>query len=154
MALATLALVVLGLAVPLLSQVFVDQVLVGEQLDRDRPVLTLLALARVARRWADLPAALGLGPSRDPFDTGIGEPLHLARTSPADRVLRAALERRGRRPVALNDQIARLLSGELATNALNLVMVGVFAVLMAPYDVPLTGVTIAVCRANLLALRS
>ena len=55
--------------------------------------------------------------------------------------------------VASNEQIARLLSGGLAVNALNLTSVVFFAIAMAFYDLPLTGICIGLSLLNVLALK-
>jgi len=55
--------------------------------------------------------------------------------------------------VEINDTVAGLLSGELATNLVNIVMVGFFAALMFRYDAGLTMLAIGVALFNLLVLR-
>ncbi|MGY4154285.1 NHLM bacteriocin system ABC transporter peptidase/ATP-binding protein [Bradyrhizobium sp. USDA 4461] len=55
--------------------------------------------------------------------------------------------------VASNEQIARLLSGGIAMNALSLTSVFLFAGAMAVYDVSLTVLCIAIAFLNLLLLR-
>jgi NHLM bacteriocin system ABC transporter peptidase/ATP-binding protein len=55
--------------------------------------------------------------------------------------------------VASNEQIARLLSGGIAANALNLTSIIVFAAAMAVYDVPLAAIGVALSLLNVLALK-
>jgi len=55
--------------------------------------------------------------------------------------------------IAINDQIARLLSGELATAALNLVTIAFYALVMLFYDIPLTLISILIATLNFVALR-
>jgi len=50
-----------------------------------------------------------------------------------------------------NERIARLLSGELATNVLNLVSLVFFAGAMAVYDVPMAAITIGLSGLNVVA---
>ena len=52
-----------------------------------------------------------------------------------------------------NDRVARLLSDQLAVNAINTLAMGFYAAVMLSYDVPLTLVTIAIVAANLVVLR-
>ena len=53
----------------------------------------------------------------------------------------------------INDTVAVLLSGELATNSVNLVMIGFFAALMFHYDASLTLLGIALAAVNLGLMR-
>ena len=55
--------------------------------------------------------------------------------------------------VRLNDKVARLLSSELSSNALNLILAIFYAVLMFQYDFLLTAASIAIALFNLGALR-
>jgi NHLM bacteriocin system ABC transporter peptidase/ATP-binding protein len=55
--------------------------------------------------------------------------------------------------VAINDNVARVLSSELATTMLSVIMVAFYATLMLQYDVLLTAIGIAIASVNILALR-
>lgn len=55
--------------------------------------------------------------------------------------------------VSINDRIAQLLSGDLATTTLNLLMIAFYAVLLFRYDNVLTLIGIAIATLNLGALR-
>jgi NHLM bacteriocin system ABC transporter peptidase/ATP-binding protein len=55
--------------------------------------------------------------------------------------------------VSANEQIARLLSGGIAANALNLTSIIFFAAAMAIYDLPLAAIGVSMSLANVLALR-
>jgi NHLM bacteriocin system ABC transporter peptidase/ATP-binding protein len=55
--------------------------------------------------------------------------------------------------VGINDRIAQLLSGDLATTTLNLLMIAFYAVLLTRYDLVLTTVGVAIALLNLGALR-
>ena len=55
--------------------------------------------------------------------------------------------------VAANEQIARLLSSGIASNALNLTSVLIFAAAMAIYDVPLAALGVGLALVNVLALK-
>lgn len=56
--------------------------------------------------------------------------------------------------VDANEQVARLLSGGIAANALSLMSVLLFAAAMAVYDVPLAVICVAISLLNLLLLRA
>lgn len=55
--------------------------------------------------------------------------------------------------VAINDRVARLLSGELATSILSIVLIAFYALIMFTYSFWLTMISIAIGILNLLALR-
>jgi NHLM bacteriocin system ABC transporter peptidase/ATP-binding protein len=55
--------------------------------------------------------------------------------------------------IQLNDRVAQLLSGQLATNVLNFIMIVFFAALMFQYDATLTLVGVLVALLNLIALK-
>ena len=55
--------------------------------------------------------------------------------------------------VATNEQVARLLSGGLATNALNLTSLVFFAIAMAVYDLPLAAICVGLSLTNVLVLK-
>lgn len=55
--------------------------------------------------------------------------------------------------VSLNDKVARLLSGDLANAALNVIVVIFYALLMFSYDVTLTLIGIGMASLNILVLR-
>ena len=56
--------------------------------------------------------------------------------------------------VELNDRVALLLSGELATNVVGIFLIGFYAALMLRYDVMLTVASVAIAAINLLAVRN
>ncbi len=56
--------------------------------------------------------------------------------------------------VAANEQIARLLSGGLATNALNLISLAFFAAAMAVYDPVLAAICVGIALLNVVALKA
>jgi NHLM bacteriocin system ABC transporter peptidase/ATP-binding protein len=55
--------------------------------------------------------------------------------------------------VSLNDKVAKLLSGDLANSALNVIVVIFYALLMFSYDVLLTLIGIAMATLNIVALQ-
>ena len=55
--------------------------------------------------------------------------------------------------VTSNDTVARLLSNELAVNAINTLAMGFYAAVMLSYDVPLALVAVAISMVNLVVLR-
>ena len=55
--------------------------------------------------------------------------------------------------VGLNDRVSQLVAGEIATNALNVLMVVFFAAIMFQYDLLLTLISVGMAVANFVALR-
>jgi len=151
--LAGLALVIPGLVLPTFSRVFVDDVLVGGKQDWLRPLLLGLAATAVVRgllSWLRQRCLLRLETKLAVEQSGrfLWHVLHLpirffASRHPADIASR----------VQLNDTLARLLSGRLATTALDLVMVVFFGALMLDYDAHLALVAFIAAAGNLAALR-
>ena len=152
--LASLALVVPGLAIPTLSRVFVDDVLIQSKGDWLRPLLVGMAVTAVARGalvwmkerylllfftklsvvssakflWHVLRLPIPFFMARYPGDIG-------------DRV-------------NLNYRVAELLSGRLAETGLDLLMIVFYGALLLSYDVTLTLIGVGFAVANLAVLRT
>lgn len=151
--LASLALVIPGLVIPAFSRVFVDKVLVGGLQNWVRPLLIGMAITAVLRAgltWLQqyyllrLETKLALSMSSKFF-------WHVLRLPVEFFTQRYAGEISSR--VAINDRVARLLSGELATNALNGILIVFYAALMFGYDSLLTLIAIVIAVLNIVALR-
>ena len=151
-------LVSLALAVPLLvapafTRVFVDMVLVRGYADWLPPVLAglgLLAAPLVALHWLQQRQLLRLENK-----IAIAESSRFLR-----HVLRLPMDFFAQRfagdlaqRIAINNRVAQLLSRDLASNALDLVLILFFGALMLTYDVPLTLLGLAIVTLNVLALR-
>ena len=117
------------------------------------PLLIGMAITAAVPRHPDAAAAVPAAAAADQARGGDDQPLSLARHGAADRVLHPAPCRRHREPGAANEQIARLLSGGIAANALNLTSMVFFAVAMAIYDLPLAAIGVGMSLLNVLALR-
>jgi NHLM bacteriocin system ABC transporter peptidase/ATP-binding protein len=154
--LASLAMVIPGLAIPVFSQVFVDSYLIGRLDSWVKPLLlgmALTALLRAALVWLQQSYLLRLE-------------TRLALASSADflwHVLRLPIDFFSQRHAAniaqrvgANDNIAQLVSGELATNAVALVTLVFYAAIMLAYDVVLTtaGIALTMLNVGLMAFLS
>lgn len=151
--LASLALVVPGIVIPIFTKVFVDEVLVKGLRDWLSPLLVgmgITAVLRAALTWLRLryllrlETKLALSMSGQFFWHVLQLPMEFFTQRYGGEI--------GSR-VAINDRVAQLLSGELATIFLNMIVIVFFALLMFLYDVPLTLVAIAVAILNVIALR-
>jgi NHLM bacteriocin system ABC transporter peptidase/ATP-binding protein len=148
-----LALLIPGLVVPSFSQIFVDGVLVQGMYDWVRPLLLAMGMTAVVLgglTWLQqqyllrLEGKLALATSAQFF-------WHVLRLPIGFFAQRFSGEIGARVPI--NDRIATLLSGQLATNALNVVLIAFYAVLMLQYDVLLTVLGVCVASLNVAALR-
>lgn len=151
--LASLALAVPGIAVPGLSRIFVDEILLGGVREWTRPVLLALAVSTGAivvvtalqrRSLLRLETRLALANS----SRFLWHVLHLPMEFFAQRFPGEIGSR-----VAINDRIAQLLSGELAAAVLGAFVVSIYAALMIRYDAYMAGIVVAAAAVNIAALR-
>lgn len=151
--LAGLFLVIPGLAIPTFSKIFIDHILIRESFDWIRPLLIgmgLTALLRAGLTWLQESYLLR-------FETKLAisasaQFFHHVFRLPIDFFAQRYGGEIGSR-IRLNDKVAQILSGELATNTLNLLMIFFYAVLMFQYDIRLTLAGVSIALFNLFALR-
>jgi NHLM bacteriocin system ABC transporter peptidase/ATP-binding protein len=151
--LAGLALVVPGLVVPVFSRVFVDDVLVGELSAWVKPLLALMgvtALAAAGLTWLQQRYLLRLE-TKLALDTSSRFFWHVLHLPIQFFTQRFAGEIGSR--VAINDRVAQVLSGDLATNVLGLVALAFYGVVMLQYSVSLTLLGVGTAVLNMAALR-
>jgi NHLM bacteriocin system ABC transporter peptidase/ATP-binding protein len=151
--LATLALVLPGMVLPVFSRVFVDTILVQGSALWVNPVLIGMALTALVSGVLTFLQQRGL----------LAMEIKLATVGSSRffwHVLRLPMEFFSQRfggdivsRIEINNTVATLLSGELATNLVSLLLVGVFAALMFQYDVVLTLLGIGIAILNLVVLR-
>jgi NHLM bacteriocin system ABC transporter peptidase/ATP-binding protein len=151
--LASLGLVVPGIVIPIFSQIFVDQYLVQGSRHIILPLLVGMALTaflRAALTWLQLHYLLGL---QTKLSISMSSTLfwHALRLPVEFYDQRYAGEVGSR--VTINDRIAEVLSGEVATTALNIVTVLFYVVVMLQYDVLLTLIGILFAALNIVVLR-
>lgn len=151
--LASLALVIPGLAIPIFSQVFVDEYLVEGSRAIVVPLLLgmgLTALLRATLTWLQqryllrLQTKLSVSMSGKLFWHALRLPIEFYGQRYAGEI--------GSR-VTINDRIAQLLSGQLATAALNVLTVVFYVALMLQYSVFLTLIGVFLAALNLATLR-
>jgi NHLM bacteriocin system ABC transporter peptidase/ATP-binding protein len=148
-----LFLVVPGLIVPTFTRIFIDEYLVGGQGWMIRPLLIAMACTiaiQAGLTWLReyyllrLETKLALGTSSSFFQ-------HIIRLPAAYFGQRFAGEIGSR--VAINDQVARIVSGKLATTAIDMVMTVFYAGLMMFYSVSLTLAVFAIAALNIAAIK-
>lgn len=151
---AGILLVVPGLATPVFIQVFVDDVLIGGSQDWLRPLLLLMALT-AAYVWVVKQLQL-LFLRRLKLKLAIGMSgrflWHALRLPISYYAQRFAGEIASR--VGLNDNVADVLSGKLATTAIGVVTMVFYGVLMFAYDPVLTMVGVTFAGVNFAILRA
>ena len=152
--LATLGLVLPGIVLPVFTQVFVDRILIDRMDDWLRPLLLGMGLTLLVRT----------GLTALQRNQLLRLEMRLAMTASAAflwHVLRLPVAFFSQRyagdisqRVSANDRIAKLLAGDLATNAVNVLALVFYAAIMLQYDVVLTLVGIAMAALNLVTLRA
>jgi NHLM bacteriocin system ABC transporter peptidase/ATP-binding protein len=150
--LASLFLVIPGLVVPVFLRVFVDDVLVGGR-NWITPLLVGMGMAVILTAILTgiqqmyllrLETKLSLSGSSRFFWHILHLPVEFfTQRYAGDIALR----------VQVNDRVAQLLSGDLATAAISLLLAVFYALLMLQYDALLTVIGIVIAGLNILALR-
>ena len=151
--LATIGLALPNIVVPTFSKIFVDNFLIDGMESWLKPLLLAMALAAIAKAWLTflqqnsltrLEMKLAIGSSGKFF-------WHVMRLPMEFFAQRFGGEIGAR--VEINDRVASLLAGDLATNFVNILLIGFYAALMFRYDFWLTAIAVAIGAINLIALR-
>jgi NHLM bacteriocin system ABC transporter peptidase/ATP-binding protein len=151
--LASLAVALTGLVIPVFAKIFVDYVLVANIRGWVLPLLIGMAVAGLLGAvvtWLQrhyllrLSTKLAVVSSHQFLRHLLALPIEFYAQRYAGEV--------GSR-MEINDRIAKLLSGQLSVNLLNMVMALLYVVLMLFFDVPLTLLGLAITALNVVALR-
>ncbi len=151
--LASLFLVIPGLVIPSFTQIFIDKYLVNQISGFVMPLLLIMGgmlLLNGATVYIQQYYLLRME-TKLALTTSSKFLWHVFHLPIAFFTQRSSGEVGSR--VSLNDKVARLLSGELANAALNVIVVAFYAVLMFSYDVLLTSIGIAMAAINVFALQ-
>lgn len=150
---ASLLLTILGLIIPAYTRIFIDQYLVAGFENWLKPLLIAMGLTVVVvaiLTWLQqhyllrLETKLSIASSSRFFWHVLRLPIDFFNQRRA-----ADISNR----VGLNDNIARLLSGEVATNLINIALIVFYGILMVRYDVLLTAVGVIFALINLFSMR-
>lgn len=152
--LAGLLLVVPGMALPVFTQLFVDQILVQGMHDWLRPLLLgIIIIALFKAALSQLRIAylrrLKLKLAAVHSSRFLQHLLHLPMAFYSQRYAGEVANR-----ITMNDDVAGLLSGRLASSAIDTIMIVFYGALMLYYDPVLTGVVVASGLANLFLLQA
>jgi NHLM bacteriocin system ABC transporter peptidase/ATP-binding protein len=151
--LSTLALVLPTAVQPVFSRIFIDDILINQLWSWLYPLLLCMSAALLIRgvlmyfqqyTLARMEMKLSMSSSAKFFQHVFSLPMEFF----AQRFAGEIASR-----IQINDAVASLVSGELATTMVNLLLVGLYAVLMFQYDSVLTLVGIGTSLANLIVLR-
>lgn len=151
--LASLMLAVPGLIIPSFTRIFIDEILIGGMDDWFKPLLIgliMTAILRGALTWIQqhylmrFEMKLALGAASRFF-------WHILRLPMEFFAQRYGGEIGNR--VGINDTVATLLAGSLATNVLNGLMVVFYALVMLHYDVALTMTGVLIAAFNIAFLQ-
>ncbi len=151
--LATLGLALPNLIIPVFFKIYVDNLLVSGLTSWLAPLLLAMTATAIVKAFLTLLQQ----------DSLMHVELKLALTSSAKffwHVLRLPTEFFAQRyagevasRLQLNDQVATLLSGDVATNLVNILLIGIYAALLVQYDPLLTIIGILMAAINIGALR-
>ena len=146
-------LTLVGLAVPVFSQVFVDEILVQGRQHWLRPLLLAMAIAVVLQGVLTLLRLRYLRRLKVKLSVGMSSRFlwHILRLPVSFYAQRFAGEISNR--TSLNDQVADVLSGRLATTVIDAVMVIFYALVMLQYDWVLTLLVASFAAVNVLTLQ-
>jgi NHLM bacteriocin system ABC transporter peptidase/ATP-binding protein len=148
-----IALFVPGLVAPAFNRVFVDEILVKGLDTWTRPLLLLMGAAAVVVFALTLLQQHYLLRLEGKFSLETSSKFfwHVLCLPVEFFTQRFAGEIGGR--VAINDRVAKLLSGELATTVLNIMVIAFYAALLFQYDVVLSVLSVVTASLNLAALK-
>ena len=152
--LASLMLVVPGLVIPTFSRIFVDDILVGNMRGWLKPLLLGMLVTAVLQGtliWIQQYYLMRLETKLSLVSAGKFF-WHVLRLPMEFFSQRYAGEISAR--VEINDRMARLLSGDLATNGLNILLVLFYAILMLRYDAVLTLTGVVIALMNLVFMQA
>ncbi|MCX6549933.1 MAG: NHLP family bacteriocin export ABC transporter peptidase/permease/ATPase subunit [Acidobacteria bacterium] len=144
-----LLLVVPGIAIPVFSQVFVDEILIQQNHDWLRPLLLGMVATALLRAYFQYVQLRQLCALRTKLAVVLASGFlwHVLRLPLAFYSQRFAGDISGR--VQTNDRVADVIAGQLATTVIDVLMVGFYAAVMLLYDVPLALIGIAATVVNL-----
>jgi ATP-binding cassette, subfamily C, bacterial len=151
--LAGFLLVIPNIVTPVFTQVFIDEVLVANRQDWLRPLVLGMITMAVLEGILTLIQLKFLRGMKVKLSMGMSSQFiwHILRLPVSFYDQRFAGEISSR--IQLNDRLAQVLSGELATTAISAVMVIFYAVAMVQYDAILSAIGIAAVALKLAALQ-
>ncbi|MEH2382713.1 MAG: NHLP family bacteriocin export ABC transporter peptidase/permease/ATPase subunit [Nostoc sp.] len=147
-------LTLVGLAVPVLTQVFVDDILVQQRQQWLRPLLLVMAITTILQGALTFLRLKYLRRLKIKLAIGMSSRFlwHILRLPASFYAQRFAGEISDR--THLNDEVANVLSGKLATTIIDAIMIIFYALVMVQYDWVLTLIMVIFAAINVLTLQS
>jgi ATP-binding cassette subfamily C protein len=151
--LAGFLLVIPGLAVPIFIQVFIDNVLLADRFDWLMPIILGLTLATILQVLLTVLQLRSLRQLKIKLAVGMSSRFlwHILRLPVGFYAQRFAGEISYR--LSINDKVAQVLSGQLATTAIDAVMAIFYALVMFAYDKVLATIGVFFAFLNVFALQ-
>ena len=151
--LAGFLLTLIELVVPVFSQIFVDEILIEGRQQWLRPLIIGMVVAAILQALLTLFQLRYLRRLKIKLSVGMSSRFlwHILRLPVGFYAQRFAGEISNR--TTLNDQVAEVLSGELATTAIDVVMVLLYALIMIQYDWVLTSTGVVFAAINIFTLQ-
>jgi ATP-binding cassette subfamily C protein len=145
--------VIPGLAIPVFTQIFVDQILVQGRQDWLRPLLLGMLITALLRGGLTGLQLRYLRRLKIKLAVGLSAQFlwHILRLPVSFYAQRYAGEVANR--ASLNDKVADALSGRLATTVIDVAMMGFYALVMLQYDLVLASMGIFFAGVSLLTLQ-
>ncbi|HUB02712.1 MAG TPA: NHLP family bacteriocin export ABC transporter peptidase/permease/ATPase subunit [Terriglobales bacterium] len=150
---ATLGLAIPNLVIPVFFKIYVDDVMVSGLVSWLSPLLlamTITAIVKALLTYLQQDSLL-LVETKLSVSSSAKFFWHVLRLPTEYFAQRYAGEIASR--LQLNDDVASLLAGDVATNLVNILLIGVYAALLIQYDAVLTLIGIVIAAINILALR-
>lgn len=146
-------LTIIGLVIPVFSQIFVDDILIQERQHWLRPLLLAIGITTVIQGWLTLLRLRYLRRLKIKLAIAMSSRFiwHILRLPVSFYSQRFAGEISNR--INLNDQVAQVLSGQLATTLIDAMMVIFYALVMVQYDWILTAIVVSFAIVNIFTLQ-
>ncbi|MBD2445595.1 NHLP family bacteriocin export ABC transporter peptidase/permease/ATPase subunit [Nostoc sp. FACHB-152] len=146
-------LTIIGLIIPVFSQIFVDDILIQERQFWLRPLLLAIAITTIIQGWLTLLRLRYLRRLKIKLAISMSSGFlwHILRLPVSFYSQRFAGEISNR--INLNDQVAQVLSGQLATTLIDAMMVFFYALVMVQYDWVLTVIVVSFAIVNIFVLQ-
>ena len=151
--LAGLLMVVPGLVIPIFSKTFIDQYLIRGMTSWVNPILFAMGITAIIQGWLTwLQSKMLLNLQSKIALSNAGKFFwHVLRLPSEFFAQRYAGDVSSR--VAIDDKIATMLSGQLATTLIDCITIVAYAALMFYYDVFLTWICIVAAAVNIIAVK-